>query len=285
MIAAVVAAALPWRVAFAIGVLPVLLVVFVVAYVPESPRWLADQGRLREARRVVAWLTERPEDELALEAPAPPAAGTTYSDLWRYRSSVTVTVLAWLGASIAVSGLVLWGPTFLERILDITADEAAVLFLLVALGSFAGRLFFSFVPQRLGRRTCGLLMGVGAVPPLVLAAFSGDTEIAGVPLFLLALIPAAFFVDGGFANLAPAGGRDRRPGRARGDPGRVTGLVPLPGRVRPTGRAGLLPHPPGTARTRPGNAGGGASRRSGPPDRRRRSSGADVGNSPAGGGS
>ena len=46
-------------------------------------------------------------------------------------------------------------------------------------------------------------MGFGAVPPLVLAAFSSDTEIAGVPLFLLALIPAAFFVDGGFANLAP----------------------------------------------------------------------------------
>ena len=112
-------------------------------------------------------------------------------------------MLAWLGASIAVSGLVLWGPTFLERILDISSDEAALLFLLVALGSFAGRLFFSFVPQRLGRRTCGLVMGFGAVPPLVLAAFSSDTEIAGVPLFLLALIPAAFFVDGGFANLAP----------------------------------------------------------------------------------
>ena len=114
-----------------------------------------------------------------------------------------ITVLAWLGASIAVSGLVLWGPTFLERILDISSDEAALLFLLVALGSFAGRLFFSFVPQRVGRRTCGLLMGFGAAPPLVLAAFSSDTEIAGVPLFLLALIPAAFFVDGGFANLAP----------------------------------------------------------------------------------
>ena len=55
-------------------------------------------------------------------------------------------MLAWLGASIAVSGLVLWGPTFLERILDIGSDKAALLFLFVALGSFAGRLFFSFVP-------------------------------------------------------------------------------------------------------------------------------------------
>ena len=203
MVAAIVAAALPWRAAFAIGVLPVVLVPFIATYVPESPRWLADKGRLREARRVVAWLTERPEEELALEVPARVEAGSSYSDLWRYRRSVLVTVLAWLGASIAVSGLVLWGPTFLERILDITADEAALLFLLVALGSFAGRLFFSFVPQRLGRRTCGMLMGFGAAPTLVLAAFSGDSEVFGIPLFLLALIPAAFFVDGGFANLAP----------------------------------------------------------------------------------
>ena len=195
--------------------------------------------------------SERPEEELALETPPPPASGESYSDLWRYRRSVLITVVAWLGASIAVSGLVLWGPTFLERILDISSDKAALLFLLVALGSFAGRLFFSFVPQRVGRRTCGLLMGFGAVPPLVLAAFSSDTEIAGVPLFLLALIPAAFFVDGGFANLAPytpeifptslrthgmglawavsglgpdhrpardrAGRGHRRPGRSRGD--------------------------------------------------------------------
>jgi putative MFS transporter len=102
-----------------------------------------------------------------------------------------------------VSGLVLWGPTFLERVLDVDSDRAAALFVLVAVGSFAGRLFFSFFPHRVGRRLCGMLMGFGSAPLLVLAALSERAELAGVSLFLLALIAAAFFVDGGFANLAP----------------------------------------------------------------------------------
>ena len=83
------------------------------------------------------------------------------------------------------------------------SDEAALLFVIVILGAFAGRLFFSFFPQRVGRRTCGLLMGIGAPTFLTVAAFSGESEIAGASLFLIALACAAFFVDGGFANLAP----------------------------------------------------------------------------------
>jgi putative MFS transporter len=185
-------------------VLPALLAVVVVRYVPESPRWLVDQGRAEEARRVIAWLTERPEHELSLEAPPPPPGqGTRYSDLFRYRDSVLVTALAWLGGSAAVSGLVLWGPTFLERILDVSSDHAALLFVFVTVGSLAGRLFFSFAPQRVGRRACGMLMGFGGAPLLAVAAFSERTEIAGASLFLIALSAAAFFVDGGFANLAP----------------------------------------------------------------------------------
>jgi putative MFS transporter len=202
--AAVLIPAIGWRPLFAVGVLPALLAIFVVLYVPESPRWLADQGRLEEARGVVAWLLDRDEHSLSLEVPpSPPDQGTRYGDLLRYGQSVLVTVLAWFGASVAVAGLVLWGPTFLERILDISSDDAALLFVFVTLGSFAGRLFFSFVPQRLGRRACGLLMGFGAAPLLAAAAFSSDSKVAGVSLFLVALTAAAFFVDGGFANLAP----------------------------------------------------------------------------------
>lgn len=193
-----------WRALFALGLLPLLSVAFTVLVAPESPRWLVDQGRPEEARKVIAWLLMRDEDELDLRTPPERLdQGTGYADLLRYRSSVLVTALAWLGASAAVAGVFLWGPTFLEEVRQIDSDEAAALFTLVILGSFAGRLFFSFFPQRSGRRVCGLIMGLGAPLLLALTAFSGQSELAGASLFLIGLAAAAFFVDGGFANLAP----------------------------------------------------------------------------------
>jgi MFS transporter, putative metabolite:H+ symporter len=194
---------LGWRTLFAIGVVPAALALFVRYFVPESPRWLLDQGRPEEARRSVAYLLMRDEEEFSLDVPHERAPEYGFRSLLRYRTSVIVTTGAWFGASVAVAGLVLWGPTFLKEILEIDSDEAALLFVFVTIGSFAGRLFFSFAPGRWGRRTCGVLMGMGAAPLLLLAGFSGETEIAGISLFLLALIAASFFVDGGFANLAP----------------------------------------------------------------------------------
>src|SRR5215212_9170710 len=192
-----------WRAIFALGLLPLISVAFTVIYVRESPRWLLEHGRKEEARSVIAWLTMRDESELSLEADLEPETEVGYRELRRYPQSALITTIAWIGASAAVAGVFLWGPTFIEQILDVDSDKAAGLFVIVILGAFAGRLFFSFFPQRSGRRTAGLLMGIGAPTFLALAAFSGDSEIAGASLFIIALACAAFFVDGGFANLAP----------------------------------------------------------------------------------
>jgi putative MFS transporter len=202
--AALLADPLGWRPLFAVGVVPAVLALFIKWYVPESPRWLIDQGRPEEARRSIAYLLMEPEESLSLEVPPrdrEPEIG--FRQLFRYRNSLLVTCTAWFGASVAVSGLILWGPTFLKEILEIDSDEAALLFVFVTLGSFAGRLFFSFAPARFGRRACGVVTGLGAAPLLFLAAASGETEVLGISLFLVALVLASFFVDGGFANLAP----------------------------------------------------------------------------------
>src|SRR5215208_4498769 len=120
-----------WRAIFLLGLLPLISVAFTVYYVRESPRWLLEHGRKEEARSVIAWLTMRDESELSLEADIDPERQTGFRELLRYRSSALVTTLPWIGASAAVAGVFLWGPSFLEQILDVDSNEAAALFVVV----------------------------------------------------------------------------------------------------------------------------------------------------------
>jgi MFS transporter, putative metabolite:H+ symporter len=66
-----------------------------------------------------------------------------------------------------------------------------------------GRIAFSFAAQRLGRRRCGEIMGYGTALFLGAAGLFFDHTILGYPAFVLLLIPAALFFDGGFSNIAP----------------------------------------------------------------------------------
>ena len=70
-----------WRLLFAIGLLPALIVLLIRVWVPESPHWLARQGRMEEARRSLAWaLQVRPESlplPVTPPTPAPQASAAS----------------------------------------------------------------------------------------------------------------------------------------------------------------------------------------------------------------
>jgi putative MFS transporter len=66
-----------------------------------------------------------------------------------------------------------------------------------------GRTIFSLLPQWIGRRRCGEIMGYGIAASLGAAGLFFDQTLFGYPAFVVLLVPAALFFDGGFANIAP----------------------------------------------------------------------------------
>jgi putative MFS transporter len=187
-----------WRLLFAIGVLPALLVLLVRLWVPESPRWLCRQGRYEEARKSLAW---------ALPMPSAPDAGpiikTSWLDLFKYPRSLLVSWLGNAGAQTGVYGLTLWAPSLFVLLLKVTPQEAAKMMILLSASGFLGRLSFSYFSELLGRRTAGGLLGFGAGALTIIAGYHYDAMLFGVSAFWLILALAFFFADGGFAIVGP----------------------------------------------------------------------------------
>ena len=192
-----------WRGLFAIGALPALFTLLIRVWVPESPRWLIQMGRLEEARRSLAWALEMNPADLPLTAPAQPSRPGRLADLFLYPRSVAVSWLTNLGAQTGFYGLHLWAPTLLVQLLGASPERAAFLTIFVTLGGFTGRIIFSWLSDAIGRRISGGIFGFGAAILLVLAALWHDAFIGGISVFLLLLIATNVFADGGFAIVGP----------------------------------------------------------------------------------
>jgi putative MFS transporter len=87
--------------------------------------------------------------------------------------------------------------------MGVTPTDAAHLFVFVSLTGIVGRTAFSLMPQWLGRRRCGEIMGYCTAICLGAAAIFYDQVILGYPAFVALLILATLFFDGGFSNIAP----------------------------------------------------------------------------------
>ena len=77
------------------------------------------------------------------------------------------------------------------------------MFVLLTVSGFIGRLSFSYLSEKIGRRNCGALLGLGGAFFIILAGYNYNTMLFGVSAFWLILAVAMFFVDGGFAIVGP----------------------------------------------------------------------------------
>ena len=192
-----------WRGLFLVGLAPAAMTLLIRAWVPESPHWLARMGRFEEARRSLAWAMQvRPESlklPTAIEEPKP----VCWTELFRYPRSLAVSWIASLGAQTGAYGVTLWVPTLFVLLLRVQPADASYLFIFITIGGLVGRVAFSVMSDRIGRRVGGMLCGFGGALFVFLAGMSYDVFIGTYSLFWLLLIAAAFFYDGGFAILGP----------------------------------------------------------------------------------
>ena len=190
-----------WRLLFAIGVLPALLVLLVRLWVPESPALAVPAGPLRRSAQVArlgaADGTIRAaaadcgrrrsdhQDELvrSVQISAQPA-GFLARQCRRSNRRLRHHALGAVAVRAAVEGDAAGSRQDDDPAQRIRLHRPPLLLLLLG---------------ALGRRTAGGLLGLGAGILTIVAGYNYDATLFGLSAFWLILAVAFFFADGGFA--------------------------------------------------------------------------------------
>ena len=225
-----------WRGMFAVGLLPAFLVLYIRAFVPESPHWLARRGRLEEARRSLAWALMVEPQSIPLPSVPPPVEKTRWLELFQYPRSIVAGCLTGLTQTGGVA-LALWQVTLLAQVLNITPPQASKLVIWISLAAIAGRFLCSWISDAWGRRASGTFSCLTAAFFMFMAGYLHSRFIGGVSVFFLMLLAQSFFGSGNYSIVGPYMG-ELWPARLRGSGmGLVYGVGNLGKFIGPAGLA------------------------------------------------
>lgn len=189
-----------WRTMFGIAVVPSVLLALGMTFSPESPRWLAQQGKVSEAEKAVKTLygKERVVEVVrdlstSGQSSAEPEAG--WFDLFssRYWKVVSVGAALFLFQQMAGINAVVYYSTAVFRSAGIQSDVAASA--LVGASNVFGTAIASSLMDRMGRKSLLLTSFGGMALSMLLlslsftwkalAAYSGTLAVVGTVLYVL----------------------------------------------------------------------------------------------------
>ncbi len=175
-----------WRWLVIIGSIGALVIWWIRRGLPESPRWLAQHGRLAEAERIVEDFERRSRAESGTELPAPePVAGEAerksgaWMEMWSpaYRGRTVMLVIFHLFQTIGYYGFSSWVVTFLiSQGIEVTKSLAYTF--VIAIAAPVGPLIGVYFADRFERKwqvACAVL-GIAVFGLL----FSQQSTAAGV---------------------------------------------------------------------------------------------------------
>ncbi|MDR5833952.1 MFS transporter [Caballeronia sp. LZ034LL] len=159
-----------WRWVVIIGALGALIVWAIRRRVPESPRWLAQQGRLDEADSVLSTLEARVARQYGQALPAPddssePAAASDkarFGEIWQrpYRRRAITLLVFNLFQAIGFYGFASWVPTLLVS-KGVTITHSLMYSFVIAASNPFGPLLAMAFADRIERKTLIVLSALG----------------------------------------------------------------------------------------------------------------------------
>ena len=153
-----------WRVAFLIGALLALIILFMRTWLPESPRWLITHGRAAEADAVVAGIEDRfrrdghelapgPFPKIRLRARSHTPLREVVSTLLRTHPRRTGVGLALMAAQAFFYNAIFFTYALvLTDFYGVRADQVGWYILPFAAGNFLGPVFLGRLFDTIGRR-------------------------------------------------------------------------------------------------------------------------------------
>jgi putative MFS transporter len=191
---------LGWQWMFYIGAVPAILALFLRLLLPESPRWLAVQGRQAEAEAALS-LIER-ETQKSTGQPLPPVQPVvatrdqraSLSDLFGavYLRRTLVVWVIWFAAYFVNYGLVIWLPTIFRTVYQLPLEVSLRYGLITQAIGMLGALVCALSIDYVGRRIWFAIAFAGGCASLGMLAATGSPTSGQVLMYMTV---AYFFIS------------------------------------------------------------------------------------------
>lgn len=195
-----------WRGIFIALAVPAAFVFVVRRMVPESPRWLEDTGRMKEAADVMRHIEAKVEHAYGRKLPEPSMAATAprlssgrkalLAEIWTgvYAKRTFMLWTTWFFALLGYYGLTTWLGALLQQAgYEITKSVLYTVY--ISLAGIPGFLFSAWLLEKWGRKpTCALMLLGSAVSAYLYGQAAGTR--APIEQLIAAGLMMQFFLFG-----------------------------------------------------------------------------------------
>jgi putative MFS transporter len=161
-----------WRWVSIIGAIGAIFVWFIRLGIPESPRWLLNQGRIAEAEAITAMIETRVRHDLGAELP-PPATHDVerlekvghFSEIWQppYRGRTIMLMVFQFFQTFGFYGFAAWVPTLIAAQTHINLGASLLYAFIIAIANPFGPMIAMTFADKFERKwqLVGAAIGIG----------------------------------------------------------------------------------------------------------------------------